>query len=339
METKNDNENKEQGEENQQLESASAFYRPDDITQEYLMNDEDTKAIEKFRIDYGRITEEEDSYIEQTKGTIHYGKLDGNIDVVLKLIKFRGSKNQRINHLNKIKSRNVMAMTKMTGHKNIVKFHGWFDELNKEGEYDGIRLITEKLNGKQIQKYMKEGYLNDKQKIKIMLDCAEAIEELHSKNIIHRGIRASNIMAVNEITSDTPVEDIVTKIYHFGVAKEGDNAPSATHVPGTIKYSAPELIGGETYDEKVDLWSFAIYAFGLLAEQEAYSDKKLRYLNDTRIKMNIDKNQLRPDKYVQPPYNCREDFKNLYKQNWDIDPKKRMTSKELVQYLKNLSPK
>jgi serine/threonine protein kinase len=228
----------------------------------------------------------------------------------------------------------------MTGHKNIVDFYGWCEIMDSEKPelFASIKIVTERLKGGDLTTYMKKDGLTEKQKIKVMLDVAEALEFIHGKDLMHRGTRASNIIPTVKITPETPIADFTCKIFHFGMAKDADNGGSATHIPGSIKYTAPEQIGGSTYTKQVDMWSFAILAFGLLNDLEAYADKKLRFLNDTRIKMSIDKDNLRPDKFVQPQ-NCREDLMVLYKTNWEKDPELRMTSSKLVEYLKNLSPR
>ena len=82
----------------------------------------------------------------------------------------------------------------------------------------------------------------------------EAINYLHTKNIVHRDIKPENILFTKEG---------VLKIADFGTSKFFyKNKMTATH--GTPYYIAPEVLDG-SYDEKCDVWSVGVILYILLS--------------------------------------------------------------------------
>jgi serine/threonine protein kinase len=94
---------------------------------------------------------------------------------------------------------------------------------------------------------------------KLLKDVLLGLEYLHSKGIIHRDLKAQNILLVKQ-------DGVLTaKISDFGISKDtGSGGQSSSMMVGTIEYMAPEQFSPAKYgiDGKVgsnlDLWSFGI---------------------------------------------------------------------------------
>jgi eukaryotic-like serine/threonine-protein kinase len=86
---------------------------------------------------------------------------------------------------------------------------------------------------------------------------AEALEEAHSKGIVHRDIKSENIM----VNTKNQV-----KVMDFGLAKlKGSlRLTKATTTVGTLGYMAPEQLQGGDVDARSDIFSFGVLVYELL---------------------------------------------------------------------------
>ena len=78
---------------------------------------------------------------------------------------------------------------------------------------------------------------------------------LHSKNIIHRDLKAENLMLD---------ENGYIKIIDFGLAKMLSPNELASTVCGTPEYFAPELMSDQGYSRDVDWWAVGILIYEML---------------------------------------------------------------------------
>ncbi|KAG0308081.1 hypothetical protein BGZ98_009065 [Dissophora globulifera] len=88
----------------------------------------------------------------------------------------------------------------------------------------------------------------------------EAINYLHSHNIVHRDIKSENIMIEGETN--------VVKLIDFGLARNSNTQPIMTTLCGTYHYMAPETAYGDEkngYGRAVDIWSLGALLFRMLS--------------------------------------------------------------------------
>ena len=78
---------------------------------------------------------------------------------------------------------------------------------------------------------------------------------LHSKNIIHRDLKAENLMLD---------ENGYIKIIDFGLAKMLSPNELASTGCGTPEYFAPELMSDQGYSRDVDWWAVGILIYEML---------------------------------------------------------------------------
>ncbi len=146
-------------------------------------------------------------------------------------------------------------------HPNIVTLH---DVLSLESPDGSNRLciIMEYLRGKTLSQYLATYYrFSSRQIIEIGLQIADALSAAHKENIIHRDLKAQNIMLQSSVNDRFSV-----KVLDFGIAKIPDKPKEMQtqngKIIGTPEYMSPEQCRGIDIDHRTD-----IYAFGILMYQ------------------------------------------------------------------------
>jgi serine/threonine protein kinase len=109
-------------------------------------------------------------------------------------------------------------------------------------------------------------HLSEHQICHIMKQVLEAINYCHKTRICHRDIKAENIL-IND--SDE------IKIIDLGFADiVSTNEKNLSGYKGTKYCMAPEILYGNPYNEKCDIWSIAVVFYVLLAFSQPFKDTK-----------------------------------------------------------------
>ncbi len=145
-------------------------------------------------------------------------------------------------------------------------------------EANGIYYIAmQYVEGKNVRQLVSGRPLDLKSALSIAIQVCDALAFAHSKNIIHRDIKAGNIMV-------TPGGQV--KILDFGLAKLlEDEAADRTKgldkteitelgIPyGTATYAAPEQAKGERADHRSDIFSTGVLLYEMLTGIWAFQGK------------------------------------------------------------------
>ena len=137
-------------------------------------------------------------------------------------------------------------------HPNIVKLinHGMLE--NDKIPY----IVMEYIQGQTLNTLMKTGEFSTEEKIKIIIQVADVLKEVHKRDIIHRDIKPANIM----ITDDN-----VLKLMDFGIARLKDsNLTMTCELLGSPAYMSPEAFDGSIEkDCRSDIFSLGVLAYEL----------------------------------------------------------------------------
>lgn len=186
-------------------------------------------------------------------------------------------------------------------------------------------VITEFMPNGSLDKYIRKRDeifdcpLSGSQLTKIAIGIAHGMRHLHSQGIIHRDLKAANILLD---------DNYYPRICDFGIARFQDigAGKGMTQKIGTPNYMAPELIVSNVYDNKVDVYSFAMILFEMSECTRAFKGLKL---NDLFTK--VINNALRPSFTDQTP----EPMRDLIEKCWAQDPAERPTFDEIYETFVN----
>lgn len=94
------------------------------------------------------------------------------------------------------------------------------------------------------------------------------IAHCHSVNVVHRDIKPDNFL-VSDYNGQ-----MVIKLADFGLSATMARGTKVRGVFGTAPFMSPEMLTSGWYDEKADIWSFAVIVYVLMFGQWPYLPKK-----------------------------------------------------------------
>jgi serine/threonine protein kinase len=158
--------------------------------------------------------------------------------------------------------KNEAATLSQIQHPNIVKLYDYIETG------DGLYLIMEYVDGVLLDLFIKNesGPIKESNSIKIMNGLLSGFSYAHSKNIVHRDVKPSNIMISRDFS--------VVKILDFGIAKIlSDDIRNLTKdgtQMGTVYYMSPEQVKGAKLDNRSDIYSLGVTFFQMLTGTNPY---------------------------------------------------------------------
>ncbi|MCE6991374.1 serine/threonine-protein kinase [Dyadobacter sp. CY323] len=148
---------------------------------------------------------------------------------------------------------NEAILSAQLNHPNVTTLYNFFQHQN-----DNL-IVMELVSGITVEKFLKQhGRLSLDTALKIVMQTLDGLLHAHSKGILHRDIKAANLML-------TP--DGVVKLMDFGIARlEGSTRLTrADRVVGTLEYMAPELLNGANPSVQSDLYAVGVLMYELLS--------------------------------------------------------------------------
>lgn len=180
-------------------------------------------------------------------------RIEGGDAVALKIV-----------HRHLLADRQALERLRLEAHTLNQLHHPNIVRVFECGEVDGRPFLAmEWLEGRNVEEDLRaRGPMSPEEAVGVMEQLCSALGAAHEQGIIHRDVKAPNVMAVPEHGS------LAIKLVDFGIVKlvdRGPNRPDLTatsQVLGTPLTMAPEQILGQPVDARTD-----IYALGLLLYQ------------------------------------------------------------------------
>ena len=149
----------------------------------------------------------------------------------------------------------IRTMESLKSAPNVVSIEDYYIEEMKDRIGWRIYIRMELLQS--LTDYIKKrGMLTVEEVVRIGADICTALSYCEKQNIIHRDIKPSNVF-LDKFGS--------YKLGDFGIAKQLSQGANSLHsTRGTSKYMAPEVMRGDKYNGRVDIYSLGILMYRYL---------------------------------------------------------------------------
>lgn len=211
----------------------------------------------------------------------------------------------------------------LLNHPNVCTIH----DIKVEGEQHFI--VMEFVDGRTLRKkiYGSAGqHLDEKTAIGYAMQIGEALAEAHKHGVVHRDIKADNIMvnARNQV-----------KVMDFGLAKLKGSMKLTrdSSTIGTLAYMAPEQVRGDEVDARSDIFSYGVLLFEMLTGRMPFRGE-----HDAAMMYSIMNENPEPVSKFNP--GVSEELRRVIERALEKDPEDRFQhSDDLVSELRRLAKK
>lgn len=247
-----------------------------------------------------------------TSGKVYKGLLRGN-KVAIKVFKSVDQAAVKV-------FKKEFAIMRVINSEYVVHFFGACLEPK-------ICVVMEYCNRKSLKHVLEDSsfHLDWKKAFRMLLDMSRGMEFLHSKNILHRDLKSLNLL-VNKSN------EWRVKVADFGMARfdTQKNQSSLGKLCGTYSYMAPEIIKGEKFTEKSDVFSMAIVMweviFRVIEGKYLAPYKEFPAFDlDFQIALQVSEHGTRPTLPSKTPLMLR----SITERCWQVKSTQRPTAKEL----------
>ena len=151
-------------------------------------------------------------------------------------------------------------------HPNIASVYEIDEAVASDAPHDAQPspfIAMEYIEGETLDEYIKRGPLKMEEAVRLASQIASGLEAAHDKEIVHRDIKAANVM----LTSNGDA-----KILDFGLAQTAQSTKLTRmgSTLGTVAYMSPEQAKGESVDHRTDIWSLGALIYEMLVGRSPF---------------------------------------------------------------------
>lgn len=132
-------------------------------------------------------------------------------------------------------------------------------------------------SGDLFERVQRSGPLKEAESVEVMLGLLSALAYVHHLGIVHRDVKCENILLDGNraILSD------------FGISCFLSDPESMEKRVGSPGYASPEMLKGESYNEKVDIFSTGVALYFALSRSLPFADSSVARVLARTVRCNI----------------------------------------------------
>jgi WD40 repeat protein/serine/threonine protein kinase len=215
-----------------------------------------------------------------------------------------------------------------TNHPNLVQFYGVYQDKPEDYTY----LVMEFCDGGDLQKALGKAEVPWSTRWQWALQITEAVAYLHSEGVLHRDLKAENILL--DAQGKAKLADL--GVAQVDVLLQETEAKAVAMGLQDKRFIAPEQVNSPTLITKAT----DVYALGLVLWQIASGKEpnnpleRNHYRNRLLNVYNLSNSNIVGRETI--PDECPESFKQLILDCWETDPDKRPSAQAIVERLEAL---
>lgn len=206
-----------------------------------------------------------------------------------------------------------------------------------------ISMVTECCEGGELYSALEEkGTYGDVAAAEAARQMLQVVRHLHARSIVHRDLKLENFLyqeknphaqmdkfvaGLQENSDGTGklAEAPQLKLIDFGFARVWDPSRRMTTACGSAEYVSPDVLCGEGYTDKTDLWSVAVIVWMLLTGYPPFHGSKNVMMSKIKC--------ARPDWSHSSRWNkVSQEAKNFVQKLLVKDPTQRLSAEEALQH-------
>lgn len=128
---------------------------------------------------------------------------------------------------------------------------------------DRLFMVLPFLDGESLEERIEKGPLPIPDLLNVSIHVAQALQEAHSKGIVHRDVKPGNVMVQQK------GQMLHCVLMDFGLARlsQGTRQTRAGSQLGTAAYMSPEQVEGSEVDQRTDIWSLGVVIYEMASGQ------------------------------------------------------------------------
>lgn len=209
--------------------------------------------------------------------------------------------------------REVAIMSTLPEHPNIVKLRATYED------HEAVHLVMELCEGGELfDRIVARGHYSERAAAGIAKTVAEVVKMCHENGVIHRDLKPENFLFANK------KENSALKAIDFGLSVFFKPGQRFSEIVGSPYYMAPEVLK-RNYGPEVDIWSAGVILYILLCGVPPFWAETEQGVALSILRGVID--------FKREPWpQISENAKSLVRQMLEPDPKKRLTSQQVLEH-------